>query len=440
MNSNTIHIAYALDDRFAELTCVSIVSLLRNTAQHVTFHIIESRLSDVHAEKITNLIDSYAHGVCKYYHIDIDESMYITTQGSKVTKETYASGMLPNVLYMLDRVIWLDGDTIIEEDIAQIWDIDLGEYYAAMVPDTSCALKEAKKAVLEMSDWYFNSGVMLMDLAKLRAFKFVELLETQLPVVHKSVLESGIEWYRVQDMINYILKGHIKRLPIRFNSYLWYKWGCDIDGLTISEVADAFERPAIVHFIGDEKPTHITRKLFLDAHWYRYYHYKPFTPYADNGDAALIEQYHIRRNNLMNSLLLPDYPHYLSLIQHLKKELFEQAYASIAGNIGNRKLVIWGYNDVTAFLVGFLTGKGLTVVDVVDGTSVCWDCFVFDKRVKPADSLRDSPGEYYVLLDMRNYDVARQVMATLQSWGYAAEEYYHVYAPIWEGAGELEDS
>ena len=435
MGSSSIHIAYALDDGFAEMTCVSIVSLLRNTAEQVEFHIIESRLSNVHIEKIKNLVDSYSHGVCKFYHVDIDGNVYSTTKESKVTKETYACGMLPVILCELDRVIWLDGDTIIEEDIAQIWDVDLGEYYAAMVPDTSWAPKEPKKAVLgiEAADWYFNSGVMLLDLAMLRRFKLTELLEIHLEATHKSVLDAGLEWYRVQDMLNYLLKGRIKRLPLRFNSYFWISQLLDEN---IDECVDAYLTPSIVHFIGTPKPTELAKIPVNLPEWERYYKYKALSPYADLGDAEKTAAYRMRERNTLDSLM----PYFDENLIHwysfpFAKQMFELSAERYRLTANGKKIVVWGLNNRTWTLAVYLAAHGLDVKGIVDGLESNLGIRVFDYTVEPPEILRETVGDTFVMLDMRNYDIARQIMAELRSWGYSEDDFCYVYAPIWDGTG-----
>lgn len=62
----------------------------------------------------------------------------------------------------LDRVLSLDCDTIILQDIAELWDINLTNYYLAGV-------KEPKKSNPYYS--YVNMGVVMFNLEKLRADK-----------------------------------------------------------------------------------------------------------------------------------------------------------------------------------------------------------------------------------------------------------------------------
>ena len=60
----------------------------------------------------------------------------------------------------LDRILTIDNDTIVKDDISDLWDLDLTDYYLAGVP-------EYKKSTDTFS--YINMGVAMLNLAKWRA-------------------------------------------------------------------------------------------------------------------------------------------------------------------------------------------------------------------------------------------------------------------------------
>ena len=71
---------------------------------------------------------------------------------------------LSKILPTYDKVLFLDCDTIVEHDISALWDIDLTGYYYAAVPQTDDGRdgRFTKGA-------YFNTGVLLCNIAELRA-------------------------------------------------------------------------------------------------------------------------------------------------------------------------------------------------------------------------------------------------------------------------------
>jgi len=65
------------------------------------------------------------------------------------------SKIFPN----LDRILSIDMDTIVNENISDLWDLDLTNYYIAAVEETELSEEEGS---------YFNMGVAMLNLKKIR--------------------------------------------------------------------------------------------------------------------------------------------------------------------------------------------------------------------------------------------------------------------------------
>ena len=98
-----------------------------------------------------------------------------------------------------DRVLWLDCDTIVDDDISELFSINMDGYYFAGV-------KEHKKAGWEN---YINTGVLVMNLDKIRRNGLDDQLITML---NKRSLECPD-----QDAINQLAQGKILFLPSCYN-------------------------------------------------------------------------------------------------------------------------------------------------------------------------------------------------------------------------------
>lgn len=119
-----------------------------------------------------------------------------------------------------DRILSLDVDTIVEDDISDLWDIDMGDCVIG-------AVQEYHAKYRPYGPQYWNAGVMLQDLNKLR--------ETGLDdqIIHAINHEKFT--YNEQCAINKYCVGRIFDLPTRYND-------CYICGMS--------DNPAIVHYIG----------------------------------------------------------------------------------------------------------------------------------------------------------------------------------------------
>ena len=138
---------------------------------------------------------------------------------SQWTYMTLVRLALPELLPDASRVLWLDIDTIVYDDISDLFDMDMAGNYVAMV-------REPKRCLFPFR--YFNAGVCLMDLDAIRAdgihHKWMRLVNTE-PFTAPD-----------QDAINLICQGEIYELGPEWNSA----------GVITQDAAE----PIIKHFAG----------------------------------------------------------------------------------------------------------------------------------------------------------------------------------------------
>lgn len=107
----------------------------------------------------------------------------------------------PKIFPNLDRILSLDMDTVVNENISELWDLDLENYYLAAVEECDLTKKEGS---------YINMGVAMLNLKKIREeHKDDELIDA-----------LNTYWYRYkeQDCFNEFFRGHILILPSDYNS------------------------------------------------------------------------------------------------------------------------------------------------------------------------------------------------------------------------------
>lgn len=176
---------------------------------------------------------------------------------------------LPRLLPDLDRVLYLDVDVVVVDSLAELFQIDLAGFYVGAVTNVPQrrALGHAEELGLPGPEHYFNSGVLLMNLALMRRDGCTETL---LECAREQAPE--LLWPD-QDALNMVLAGH--RLPLHprwnmMNSIRNFSWSREL--LDRAEVERAIADPAIIHFEGpgDNKPWHILcehprRDAYLDC-------------------------------------------------------------------------------------------------------------------------------------------------------------------------------
>jgi lipopolysaccharide biosynthesis glycosyltransferase len=175
----------------------------------------------------------------------------------------------------LDRVLYLDADTIVTGPLDELFARDLSHYaLAAVVNPLYAWMSDTFLQGLGVPSIckYFNSGVLLMNLDDWRANRYTE-----------SILEFGCQQdvgdWPDQNALNAVLWSKCDLIPPRWNALTVYFYGgrrylC----YSASDVDAAREDPAIVHFIGPYKPWHYRSKHPFRA---EYFEHARKTPWGD---------------------------------------------------------------------------------------------------------------------------------------------------------------
>jgi lipopolysaccharide biosynthesis glycosyltransferase len=371
-------------------------------------------------------VEGFSNAKLDLRRSELDKNRFIET--SDVSADVYICALLPELLPEVERIIWIDGDTIIERDIAQLWNVELGDCVVGMVPDYSIEDIESKKKAMGMIGYtYYNTGVALMDLSALRSLNISQAIKENNVELHRKVREAGLNWYPNQDVMNHALRGKVKTLAFKYNSYFWQSLPL---GETPAACVEAYLRPVIVHYIGNPKPNKLGCIPVNSPDWKRYYKYTALTPFARSCDAEKVARYKQRENNTMNGLMIYERRQFT---WYFAPSFFKRTVEVCAGVISEREISIWGINDFTWNLITYLSVHGINVKHVVDGVPANQDAKIFEILVESPDILKNSANDMFVLLDMRSIKISESVMSVLRDWNYADRDYYYVYGAIPDG-------
>ena len=153
--------------------------------------------------------------------------------------------LLPELLADTERVLYLDVDTLVVDDLGPLWRTDLSGSYVGAVTNVLMPHHRHRPGELGLSDdAYFNSGVLLMNLEAMRADGC-----TQAIADYAAAGGPTLAWPD-QDALNVVLGGRRTPLHPRWNAMnsLQFPWAADVFGEDV--VREARERPAIRHFEG----------------------------------------------------------------------------------------------------------------------------------------------------------------------------------------------
>lgn len=159
--------------------------------------------------------------------------------------------MLPSILpTSLSKILYLDADILVLNDIGQVWDIAESTGSIAAVVDYGNPLPDQT---------YFNAGVMLMNLTYMRENQFTKQMLQEVEMLPNGLNSLSL---KEQDLYNKFFPNW-QRLPLHFNvqglgSYANYRTYADGNHnhpklFSKSELNDLEENACIVHFTGASK-------------------------------------------------------------------------------------------------------------------------------------------------------------------------------------------
>ena len=254
-------ICYATNESFAPYMAVSIVSLLENNAsRNVVVHILHSDLSEATTARLKMFETRYKNAKIQFHKIDDSRFEKFGLTIGHITRETYFRYMIAEVLPNISRVLYLDGDTIVNGDICELFDTDLTNYYCAGVSDIYIESVGYKKT-LGLDGLYINAGVILFNLDEMRKTDIAEKL-------FKLTAENNFK-YQDQDTINVTFNGKIKELDCIYNFKRTHQ----------KAFPEKVPSAKIIHYVGPSKPW---RKFTLNRVKILWYKYESLSLYTVN--------------------------------------------------------------------------------------------------------------------------------------------------------------
>lgn len=207
----------------------------------------------------------------------------------------------------MSKVLYLDGDILVLKPLCKLFELELYDYYAAVVRDNS-GLTKPQDLYTGDYEFYFNSGMMLLNLDKLRKDEITQKLISYKKINYNDSLMD-------QNCYNIVFYKNVLFLPCIYN--LLYTNLCrDITGgstlldinkfynMNLDFFKDVIDDTIILHFSSKEKPWKFYNTPFSDL-WYKYYMKTPIYVYLvrNSIDENLLKRIYIYTPKLQERLV-----------------------------------------------------------------------------------------------------------------------------------------
>lgn len=265
--SNTIHVVSSTDDNYVPHLGVMFVSLLESTQKDrkVQLYVLNGGITEKNKQWLQNTVAPYQTSI---QFLDVDPKQYENAVESRhITKASYYRISIPDLISdtEIEKVLYIDSDTVVLEDVSTIYDQDISPNIAAAVID--CGLHDRLETLGVSKDAnYFNAGIMLIDLNSWRENKITQRAFDYI----KHATDEQLE-YHDQDILNTLLCNKWLELHPKWNAqaYLLLKQR-KLEFIDEIKKQEASSKPAIVHFCGEEKPW---LKGYVHPYKKTYYHF-----------------------------------------------------------------------------------------------------------------------------------------------------------------------
>lgn len=269
-------VAITSSDAYSIFLCVLITSIVQNSNKENNYDIIvlSNEISDINKSLVLSTVVGYSNFSIRFFEIKDILQKYNFYTNYHITIMTYCRLMLVDILQNYHKCVYLDCDVIVNHDIADLFNIHIGNNYVAAAIDTvmagwdnlqntectcidfQCRQEQYEYNVNELGVKdvfkYFNAGILVMNLIEIRKrYTGDDLLR----------LASSRKWkWFDQDVLNKICYEKVYILDTKWNfmSHDWDKEGDLAEQLAPKYIYDMYRKarsnPMMIHYCGNTIP------------------------------------------------------------------------------------------------------------------------------------------------------------------------------------------
>ena len=268
-----IPIFFSADDNYIPCLSVAIHSLIANSSLENNYRIIvlhagmslkgKAELKRTETDNVKISFQNISHIISK---IGKELSLRLRDYYSETI---YYRMFIPFMFPEYDKGIYLDADIALQDDIAKLYNMDMGDNLLCAVRDQVVNghpdFREYSKVFLGIEPkHYFNSGMLVMNLREMRKAKIEEKFLYRLVNYNLDTIAPD------QDYLNILCKDRVLYLPETWNKMPDFGERCDINEIHL------------IHYNMFRKPWHYDDVPYQETFW----EYAKETKYYDE----LVEQ------------------------------------------------------------------------------------------------------------------------------------------------------
>ena len=231
--SRVVPVFFAADDKYIKFMAVTMRSIIANTSRkfRYEFYVLHTDITAESMDKIRRLETNN----CKIIFVDVSKELAKIEK--KITLRDYYSSttyyriFIAEMFPQFKKVLYLDSDTIIREDVAKLYSYQLSDNYIGAVRDQIVAQTDVygdyvEKVLGIARGAYFNAGVVLLNC---EAFRKNHLLKQFIALLNNYTFVVAQD----QDYLNILCKDKVLWLDPRWNVQMGGVAPCEPDAVRL---------------------------------------------------------------------------------------------------------------------------------------------------------------------------------------------------------------
>lgn len=255
-------VVLSTDDNYALYVAVTIQSLIDTTEvdQELNVFILYEELE----EKTLSMFRQLQNERVKVVSKKIDGSFFQSTyEADYFTTAMYYRLAIPELFPEYEKVLYIDCDIILKQNIAALFEVDLSGYVIGAIYEyVDDSLKQYLTGISYPNEKYFNSGVLLINCEEFRKHHIAEECLLQ-------IKKSSSYKFPDQDILNFTCTDLVYPIETKWNFKPFYSYTKpSFSRKDIEQYERDKREPALVHYTSGYKPWNYPNK-YLSADWWR---------------------------------------------------------------------------------------------------------------------------------------------------------------------------
>ncbi len=287
-SKKAVPVVLAANDYYAPILCTCLESMKEHMTRETQYDIVvfHTNISKHNQDKVGSIFDGMLNVRLQFVNISSIVADYKLDAREHITTETFYRFLILDIMKDYDKVIYIDCDLVVNEDIAKLYQIDMGNNLIAGTLDADfigqlnipwATTLDYSKETLKLKDpyKYFQAGVLVFNVPEMRKKTSVkELLE---------IADQDLYRYSDQDILNVLCQGRVTYLDLRWN-HIFDCYGERVKNVIVWDPVNLYEQymeakrnPYIIHYAGFCKPWDEPSEEFGEVFW----DYAKRTPYYE---------------------------------------------------------------------------------------------------------------------------------------------------------------